>query len=175
LSYVVLNVISPVTSKMARELLHVGNSFRFRFQLLILCGTTLTISTISILKLNIYKNIFKLLLVSVFPDEVLSLEAERRVTLLYTHATYTGFWKKELQSLKVYNIHLNEQKFPIIMGLRTSACWYMGDNRVIYSLRSLSFSCLSTLSNLPVARSVFPKSLVLLESLLAAVTCQPHC
>ena len=36
----------------------------------------------------------------------------------------------------------------------------MGDNRVIYSRRSLSFSCLSTRSNLLV-RSVFPKSLVL--------------
>ena len=46
---------------------------------------------------------------------------------------------------------------------------------VSYSRRSLWFSGLSTPSNLLLVRSVFPKSLVLLESLLAAVTCQTHC
>jgi hypothetical protein len=51
----------------------------------------------------------------------------------------------------------------------------MGDNHVVYSRRSLWFSSLSTLSNLLLVRSVFPKSLMLLESLLAAVTCQTHC
>lgn len=112
---------------------------------------------------------------SVFPDELLSLEADRHVTLLYTYITYTGRWKKVLQSLKIYNIRLNEQKIPVNICLRSVACWYMGDNRVIYSRRSLWFSCLSTLSNLLLERRVFPKSLVLLESLLAAVTCQTHC
>lgn len=65
------------------------------------------------------------------------------------------------------------KKFPVNLCLRTNACWYVDDNRVIYSRRSLWLSCISTLSNLLV-RSVFPKSLGLLESLLAAVTCQTH-
>jgi hypothetical protein len=52
----------------------------------------------------------------------------------------------------------------------------MGDNRVIYSRRSLWFPCLSIqFSNLLPVRSVFPESLVLLEFLLAVVTCQTHC